>query len=567
MNCWLKWQTLWNGTGGEAPEGPHLYFKDDWYYLVIAEGGTGLGHMVTAARSRNLTGPYESNPANPMLTAANVSFEQSWFISVSSSFWAPPCLDMFWVLFRQDRPAWSQQYQPRPSRHFLRKLSHDHWLKRLQTTNYFQTVGHADLFADANGEWWGVALSTRSGPAYENYPMGRETVLTAVTWEEGEFPVWTAVSGEESGWAFPSVDKDIPGLGPFISEGDDIDFAPGSTIPAHFTYWRFPNESSYAISPEGHSNTLRLFPSTSNLTALNGMSVGPGGQTFVGRRQQDTLFTYRATIDYSPTTLDEEAGVTAFLTPERHFDLGVVLLPANESTGTIAGTNFTEPADSSTLIPQIRYRGVPSDVVPETIIAPIPDAWAGKPLTFEIQSANSTHFSLSAGPAGAQSQMQTIVYAPNSALSYAFTGKCVALLGHSGCVGSISASLTSLRCRYLCGSLCHEQWREWHNAGVLLEMAVHTTGTIHQLMGVLDGGYKMGSVWLLFRSPFRQTSFECKQQVSRKVYHRQNNSNVMCPQVLPARRFPRLITGSPAVDGTSSLLRRTCMSSMLASSA
>lgn len=56
-----------------APEGPHIYIKDDWYYLVIAEGGTGLNHMVTAARSRNLTGPYESNPANPMLTAANVS--------------------------------------------------------------------------------------------------------------------------------------------------------------------------------------------------------------------------------------------------------------------------------------------------------------------------------------------------------------------------------------------------------------------------------------------------------------------------------------------------------------
>lgn len=40
---------------------------------MAAEGGTGLGHMVTMARSRNLTGPYESNPENPMLTAANTS--------------------------------------------------------------------------------------------------------------------------------------------------------------------------------------------------------------------------------------------------------------------------------------------------------------------------------------------------------------------------------------------------------------------------------------------------------------------------------------------------------------
>ncbi|KAJ4417160.1 hypothetical protein N0V82_006360, partial [Gnomoniopsis sp. IMI 355080] len=359
------WQTLWNGTGGQAPEGPHLYLKDDWYYLVAAEGGTGLNHMVTAARSRNLTGPYESNPANPMLTAAN-------------------------------------------------------------TTSYFQTVGHADLFQDTNGAWWGVALSTRSGPAYTNYPMGRETVLTAVTWSEGEFPVWTNISGEESGWTLPPVNKDIPGPGPFISEGDNIDFAPGSTIPAHFTYWRFPHQSSFTISPEGHPDTIQLLPSTLNLTALNGNYAGPDGQTFVGRRQQDTLFTYRVTLEYTPTNLDEEAGVTAFLTQNHHLDLGIVLLPANQSTGTIEGTTFTEPEDSSTLIPQIRYRGISSVAVPEPIIVPVPDAWADGPLTFEIQAANSTHYSFSVGPADAQSQMQSLLYASNSALSYGFTG---ALMG------------------------------------------------------------------------------------------------------------------------------------------
>lgn len=68
-----EWQGIWNGTDAGTPEGPHLYRKDGWYYLLAAEGGTGLGHMVTMARSRNLTGPYESNPANPMLTAVNTS--------------------------------------------------------------------------------------------------------------------------------------------------------------------------------------------------------------------------------------------------------------------------------------------------------------------------------------------------------------------------------------------------------------------------------------------------------------------------------------------------------------
>ena len=53
------------------PEGPHLLKKDSWYYLFLAEGGTGEGHMETAARSRNLYGPYEPCPFNPILGLKN----------------------------------------------------------------------------------------------------------------------------------------------------------------------------------------------------------------------------------------------------------------------------------------------------------------------------------------------------------------------------------------------------------------------------------------------------------------------------------------------------------------
>ncbi|KAI0593233.1 glycosyl hydrolase [Biscogniauxia sp. FL1348] len=68
-----KWTNIWSGTGGMAPEGPHIYLKDGWYYLLAAEGGTGLEHMVTMARSRHLYGPYEANPENPVLTNANTT--------------------------------------------------------------------------------------------------------------------------------------------------------------------------------------------------------------------------------------------------------------------------------------------------------------------------------------------------------------------------------------------------------------------------------------------------------------------------------------------------------------
>ena len=40
---------LWAGTGGAYPEGPHIYKKNGWYYLLISEGGTERCHMLTMA--------------------------------------------------------------------------------------------------------------------------------------------------------------------------------------------------------------------------------------------------------------------------------------------------------------------------------------------------------------------------------------------------------------------------------------------------------------------------------------------------------------------------------------
>lgn len=56
------------GWSGHAPEGPHLIKKDGYYYCFLAEGGTGRGHMITVLRSRNLKGPYENCPYNPIMT-------------------------------------------------------------------------------------------------------------------------------------------------------------------------------------------------------------------------------------------------------------------------------------------------------------------------------------------------------------------------------------------------------------------------------------------------------------------------------------------------------------------
>ena len=59
---------LWRGSGGSYVEGPHMYKKDGYYYLLTAEGGTQYGHMVCISRSKNIWGPYESCPQNPVLS-------------------------------------------------------------------------------------------------------------------------------------------------------------------------------------------------------------------------------------------------------------------------------------------------------------------------------------------------------------------------------------------------------------------------------------------------------------------------------------------------------------------
>ena len=57
------------GTERGCVEGPHIYKKDGWYYLITAEGGTSYGHAVTVARSKNVYGPYELHPDTFLVTS------------------------------------------------------------------------------------------------------------------------------------------------------------------------------------------------------------------------------------------------------------------------------------------------------------------------------------------------------------------------------------------------------------------------------------------------------------------------------------------------------------------
>lgn len=120
------------GSARIKPEGPHLLRKDGWYYLFLAEGGTGEGHMETVSRSRFLMGPYESCPFNPILG-------------------------------------------------------------RRSLLSPVQRSGHGKPVLLADGRWFMVYLCSR--PVEGMTLMGRETALDPITWTADGWPMVNGLRG------------------------------------------------------------------------------------------------------------------------------------------------------------------------------------------------------------------------------------------------------------------------------------------------------------------------------------------------------------------------------------
>jgi hypothetical protein len=106
-----------------------------------------------------------------------------------------------------------------------------------------------------------------------------------------------------------------------------------------------------------------------------------------------------------------------------HWDLGIVM--ASNSTPPVT-TSYKGPSSNGTnLVPFLRLRGittVPSFIFPDLGILRVPASWKDQ-IALEIRATNITHYTFSAGPAGIQSQMQDIGFAPGLGLTWGFTGK------------------------------------------------------------------------------------------------------------------------------------------------
>lgn len=116
---------LTQGSELGKSEGPHLYEKDDFFYLIMAEGGTEYEHAMSVARSKEITGPYVLHPEHP-------------FVSANEN-----------------------------------------------ADNYLQKTGHGDIVEMQNGDWLAVFLTARPLKKLGRCILGRETAMEEVVWKDG----------------------------------------------------------------------------------------------------------------------------------------------------------------------------------------------------------------------------------------------------------------------------------------------------------------------------------------------------------------------------------------------
>lgn len=205
---------VWLETAGKkaAPEGPHLIQKDGYYYLTMAaSGGLFQGHHMLVARSKNMLGPYENSPYNPLLAQRDS-----------------------------------------------------------QAVNFHQ--GHGKIFQTQKGEWFTMVLSQRrlsdhmkDKPAVKGVsPLGRETSLIGIEWTEDGWPRERPVRKPLD----IGIKPDLPEFRQTNRYSDEFD-ALTLTLPWQFR--RNPLEGFYDLSEK--KGFLRLYSSNHDIDTILGRNL------------------------------------------------------------------------------------------------------------------------------------------------------------------------------------------------------------------------------------------------------------------------------------------------------
>ncbi|MFA5293266.1 MAG: glycoside hydrolase family 43 protein [Phycisphaerae bacterium] len=190
-------RNIFKGSPIGVTEGPHIYKLNGYYYLMTAEGGTGPNHAVTLARSKNLFGPYEIQPDNPIITSRN----------------------------DPDLP--------------------------------FQRSGHGSLVETQNGQWYIAHLCSRPIPKSEKpfrrSVLGRETAIQKVKWcDDG----WLRLENDSNRPQATVPAPRLP-LHPFKPEPARDDFN-GKTLNLHLNTLRVPPDESW-LSLTQRPGWLRIY--------------------------------------------------------------------------------------------------------------------------------------------------------------------------------------------------------------------------------------------------------------------------------------------------------------------
>ncbi|WP_242494045.1 glycoside hydrolase family 43 protein [Salipiger sp. IMCC34102] len=256
-----KIRNIYCGTDLGLVEGPHLYRRDGFYYLLTAEGGTEFDHAVTMARSRDLFGPYETDPIKHMLTAKDTGPE-----------------------------------------HLL------------------QRAGHADIVEMGDGSLFMVHLCSRPLPETRNLPvgaakrdhcrspLGRETAIQRLVWEPGAFPRLA------HGGVAPAAEIDGPELpeAPVEPISGHRTFDAG--LPPEFQWLRTP-QPERVFSLDARPGHLRIFGRESPGSTFE--------HALVARRQDAMSCRAETRIDVSPGDYQQFAGLISWYSGHKFHYLAV----------------------------------------------------------------------------------------------------------------------------------------------------------------------------------------------------------------------------------------------------